>query len=145
MSLFNYKAGMRVRSREDKDEKGIVDKIDEDTLQDGAIYVQWDDVDSPRWTELRDIMPDTPEAEQQLADFNQKIQSNIDEATSLLEQAFKKWRKANSMEVEGVENPGDDGSYFEGAYHLRGNPDLDLSKFEGVVERNGWSTSSLYC
>lgn len=143
--LFNYTVGMQVRLREDEDEKGVVYKLDPDAPEEGAIYVQWDDMDGPRWTELHDIMPDTPEATRQLADFNQKIQANIDEATSLLEQAFQKWRKANAMQAEGIENPVYDGPYFEGAYHLRGNPDLDLSKFERVVERNGWSTSSLYC
>lgn len=143
--LFNYEVGMRVRARDDEDEKGTVTSVDEDNLADGAIHVQWDGTDGGVWVELRDIMPDTAEAPLQLAALNKKIQDNIDEATSLLEQAFKKWRKANSMQWEGTDEPGDDKGYFEGAYALRGNPDLDLSKFEGVVERNGWSTSSLYC
>lgn len=141
MSLFTYESGMRVRAR-DNDEKGEIVDVTEDGDE---MRVHWDGDDTIRWCEARHIIPDTPEAAQQLANLNRKIQANIDEATSLLEQAFKKWRLANAMEMEGTDSPGPDDGYFEGAYALRGNEELDLSKFEEVVERNGWSTSSLYC
>jgi len=141
MSLFTYESGMRIRNREGSDTGEIVD-VDRGAEE---MRVHWDSNDTISWTEARFIMPDTPEAAQQLAELNRKIQANIDEATSLLEQAFKKWRLANAMEMEGVDNPGPDSGYFEGAYALRNNEELDLSKFEEVVESNGWSTSSLYC
>lgn len=140
MSLFTYEPGMRVCWRQHRSDKGNIVDID-----DGEMRVQWDGDDDIRWCDEVDIMPDTPEAAQHLDDLNALIQTNIDEATSLLEQAFKKWRLANAMASEGTDHPSDDGSYFEGAYALRANDDLDLSKFEKVVERNGWSTSSLYC
>jgi hypothetical protein len=140
MSLFKYEAGMRVRNREGSD-AGVIADVDSDD----EVQVTWDSNGVTRWCETRYLMPDTPDAAQRLADLNALIQANIDEATSLLDQAFKKWRKANAMEMEGTDNPGPDSNYFEGAYALRSNEDLDLSKFEEVVERNGWSTSSLYC
>jgi hypothetical protein len=139
MSLFKYESGNRIRNREGSDTGEVVD-VDGDEVR-----VHWDSNDTISWCESRHILPDTPEAEQRLADFNALIQTNIDEATSLLDQAFKKWRLANAMESEGTDTPGSDSEYFEGAYALRSNEDLDLSKFEEVVERNGWSTSSLYC
>jgi len=141
MSLFTYESGMRIRNREGSDTGEIVD-VDEGSEE---MRVHWDSNDTISWTEARFIMPDTPDAAQLLVELNRKIQANIDEATSLLEQAFKKWRLANAMEMEGTDSPGPDSDYFEGAYALRGNEELDLSKFEEVVERNGWSTSSLYC
>ena len=141
MSLFTYESGMRIRNREGSDTGEIVD-VDEGSEE---MRVHWDSNDTISWTEARFIMPDTPEAAQLLVELNRKIQANIDEATSLLEQAFKKWRLANAMEMEGTDSPGPDDGYFEGAYALRSNEELDLSKFEEVVESNGWSTSSLYC
>lgn len=141
MSLFEYEVGVRVRDRRHEDRKGKVVEVEDYS----EVYVLWDGTSEAHWCETRDLMPDDPEAINKIADFNRKIQANIDEATTLLEQAFKKWRLANAMEMEGTETPGDDRNYFEGAYALRGNPDLDLSKFEGVVENNGWSTSALYC
>lgn len=140
MSLFKYQTGDRVINREGSD-TGVIADVDSDD----EVQVTWDSNGVTRWCETRYLMPDTPDAAKQLADLNRKIQGEIDEATSLLEQAFKKWRKANAMEMEGTDKPGDDNGYFEGAYALRSNEDLDLSKFEEVVERNGWSTSSLYC
>lgn len=139
---FSYEVGMRVRTR-DGDEHGTISEVADQS----EVRVIWDDSKDgrARWCETREIIPDTPEALQALTDLNRKIQANIDEATSLLEQAFKKWRLANAMEMEGTDTPGPDDNYFEGAYALRSNEDLDLSKFEEVVERNGWSTSSLYC
>lgn len=139
--IFKYEVGMRVRSREFEEDKGEITEVEDD----GEVRVLWDDAEEPRWAETRDLMPDTPEAVQKLAALTKKIQLKVDEATSLLDQAFKLWRQANAMQFEGTENPGPDDGYFEGAYALRGNPDLDLSKFEDVVEQNGWSTSSLYC
>jgi len=139
MSLFTYESGMRIRNREGSDTGAVVD------VQDDELRVHWDSNDTISWCEAREIMPDTPEAAQLLVELNRKIQANIDEATSLLEQAFKKWRLANAMEMEGTDSPGPDDGYFEGAYALRSNEELDLSKFEEVVESNGWSTSSLYC
>lgn len=141
MSLFEYEVGTRVRDRKHEDRKGQVVEVEDYS----EVFVLWDGDNESHWCETRDLMPDDPEAIKKIAAFNRKIQSNIDEATTLLEQAFKKWRLANAMEMEGTETPGDDRDYFEGAYALRSNPDLDLSKFEEVVERNGWSTSSLYC
>lgn len=140
--IFTYEVGMRVRTREE-DEHGTIAEV----AAYDEVSVIWDGSEDQgaQWCEARDIIPDTPEALQKLTELNKKIQANIDEATTLLEQAFKKWRLANAMEMEGTDSPGDDRNYYEGAYALRSNSDLDLSKFEEVVENNGWSTSSLYC
>ncbi len=140
---FKYEVGMRICLIERKDRGGVVTREDEDGL-----WFQWDKevgTNEEHWLEdyEHEIMPDTPEAREQWAEMTKKIQAKIDEAASLLEQAFKAWRQANAMQWYGEEDTGDDG--FEGAYALRMNNDLDLSKFEKVVEENGWSTSSLYC
>lgn len=143
MSYFTYEVGMRVCLRSDESIKGEITEVEDES----EVRILWDHRkdEGPKWYETRDLMPDTPEARQKIAALNRKIQAKVDEATSLLEQAFKAWRTANAMEMDGTDNPGPDDDYFEGAYALRSNEDLDLSKFEEVVERNGWSTSSLYC
>lgn len=133
---FTYEVGMRIRVRNRKEEKGEIAEVEDDN----EVRVLWDydKGQGPRWCETRDIIPDTTEAEQQLAEMTKQIQAKVDEAATLLEQAFKAWFEAAALEA-GREVDSSD------AYYLRGNPDLDLSKFEEVVERNGWSTSSLYC
>lgn len=133
---FVYEVGMRIRGRDRKEEKGEVTEVESDD----EVRVLWDydKGQGPRWCETRDIIPDSPEAEQLLAENTKQVQAKIDEATTLLEQAFKAWFEAVSLQA------GREVGNSE-AYYLRGNPDLDLSKFEGVVESNGWSTSSLYC
>lgn len=130
---FTYEVGMRVRSR-DEGELGTVTEV----IDDSELRVHWDDYDHARWCETRDITPYTPEAIAWLEELNKKTQAKIDEAASLLEQAFKAWFEAAALQAGREVGNGE-------AYYLRGNPDLDLSKFEGVVEANGWSTSSLYC
>lgn len=128
---FTYEVGMRVCVRNQKDFKGTVLEI-----VNGDIKVFCDKYDSSSWCEPSEIMPDTPEAHEYMAQLTAKVQVKVDEATSALEVAFKAWQEAASLQAD-----------REGAepYHLRSNKDLDLSKFEGVVESNGWSTSSLYC
>lgn len=134
---FTYEVGMRVRTREDAGVTGEVIDVEDDEVK-----VLWDYDKSSNWTEARFLLPDVVGVEHLLAEDNKKIQAKINEAASLLEQAFKAWRLANAMQ-QGYEEDKDE--YFEGAYALRENEDLDLSVFEKVVERNGWSTSSLYC
>jgi hypothetical protein len=132
---FTYKVGDPVCYRKETDKKGTVEELFDE--EGDEFRVNWNDIGS-RWCEARDILPDTPEALQQLADNNKNTQSKIDEATNLLEQAFKAWFEAVSLQT-GSEAGHDD------AYYLKQNPDLDVSEFERVVDINGWSTSSLYC
>ena len=130
---FTYQIGERVCSRSEPNKAGAVEELLDD---DGdELRVNWDDIGS-RWCEARDIMPDTDEARQQLVDLHKQVQAKVDEATSALEVAFKAWQEAASLIA------GHDGAE---AYYLRHNKEVDLSKFEGVIEQNGWSTSSLYC
>lgn len=131
---FQYEVGMRVRNRENHKEKGTVTEADDDY----EIRVHWDGDHGPRWEETRLLMPDSEEAIQQLAESTKQVQSKVDEATSHLEKAFKAWLEAAALEA------GHEVGNAE-AYVLNNNPDLDLSKFEGVIRDNGWSTSSLYC
>jgi len=131
---FTYEVGMRIRARNEDDISGeVVEVIDNDEVR-----VRWDYDGHVSWAEVREIMPDTPEAHAQMAELTKQVQTKVDEATTLLDQAFKAWFEAAALQA-GREVDSSD------AYYLRGNPDLDLSKFEEVVERNGWSTSSLYC
>lgn len=130
---FTYKVGDQVCSRTETDKIGVVEELLDDVGDE--LRVNWNDIGS-RWTEARDILPDTDEARQQLADTYKQVQAKVDEATSALDMAFKAFREAASL-IAGH----DDAE----PYYLRHNKDIDLSKFEEVVERNGWSTSSLYC
>lgn len=136
---FTYEVGMQVCSREEKGFKGTVVKIEDDNIQ-----VQWAFYDKPDWCDNNEIMPDTVEAHAQMAELTKKVQAKVDEATVAFEAAFKAWRQANALQRSGKENVGND-AFEGGAWALRNNEDLDLSKFEEVVEANGWSTSSLYC
>lgn len=131
---FTYKIGDRVCHRDELDKAGTIESFYDDEEGD-ELRVNWDDIGS-RWCETRDIIPDTDEARQQLADLYKQVQSKVDEATSTLDAAFKAFREAASL-ISGR----DDAE----PYYLRHNKDIDLSKFEEVVEQNGWSTSSLYC
>lgn len=131
---FTYEVGMRIRARNEDDVTGEVVEI----IADDEVRVRWDYDGHVSWAEVREIMPDTPEAHAQMAELTKQVQTKVDEATTLLDQAFKTWFEAAALQA-GREVDSSD------AYYLRGNPDLDLSKFEEVVERNGWSTSSLYC
>lgn len=140
---FTYEVGMRVRSRHpyngNRVDTGVVTEVDSPD----EIKVRWDgsqydnDSDSD-WTETYDLMPDTDEARAQLAEHNKRVQYKIDQAALSLEEAFKYWREAIGLESGHDDNYGN-------AYYLKGNKDLDLSKFEGLCEQNGWDTSSLYC
>lgn len=138
-AMFKYEVDMRVCGREERDGKGTIVYVEgPDGYQE--VKVIWDgfEDEGPRWAETMEIMPDTPEAALALEEQDKKTQAKIDEATSLLDQAFKAWFEAAGLQA------GRDVGNSE-AYFLRGNPNLDLSKFEKVVEENGWSTSSLYC
>jgi hypothetical protein len=127
--LVKYEVGMRVRDRWDRKYLGEVTKVvDED-----EIHVKWDHSTISRH-DPSEIAPYDPEGDKARAIITQ---AKIDEATHSLEAAFKALREANALEL------GSDD--YEGAYALHGNDDLDLSKLEDVVNRNGWSTSSLYC
>lgn len=135
---FQYEVGMRVCIIDHQEHKGTVTRGDEDGL-----WFQWDmeaGTQQEHWLEdyEHELMPDTDEARAQYAELTKKVQAKVDEATTLLDQAFKAWFEAASIQA------GHEAGNAE-AYFLRGNPNLDLSKFEGVVESNGWSTSSLYC
>jgi hypothetical protein len=121
---------MRVRDRWDRNYLGeVVEVVDED-----EIHVKWDHDDVTSRHDPSEIAPYDPEGDKAKAI---KTQAKIDEASHSLEAAFKALREANALEL------GSDD--YEGAYALKGNPYLDLSKLEDVVESNGWSTSSLYC
>lgn len=130
--LIKYEVGMRVCVRNQKDFKGTVLEI-----VNGDIKVFCDKYDSSSWCEPSEIMPDTPEAHEYMSQLTAKVQAKIDEATASLEMAFKAWFEAASLQA------GRETGNAE-AYFLKSNKDLDLSKFEGVVESNGWSTSSIY-
>lgn len=132
---FEYKVGMPICERGDFGSKGFISTIDKD-----GVWFKWNDdteEDKEHWADDYEIIPDTPEGLAHITEVNQKTQAKIDEATSLLEQAFKAWFEAASLQA------GRDVGNSE-AYYLK-HRGLDLSKFEGVVEANGWSTSSLYC
>lgn len=138
---FQYEVGMIVCDRREIDYKGIVTKIEDGDVEVRWSQCQYDDEDG-EWADTSEMMPDTPEAHQYMTDKTKKVQAKIDEAAVSLEATFKAWRLANALELGCDE---DDGTYYEGAYGLTGNPNLDLSKFEKLIEQNGWSKSSLYC
>lgn len=132
---YTYEIGMRVCQRDQKDFRGTVIEVEDDEPK-----IKWDKYKSEggSWCEPSEVMPDTPEAHAQMAELTKKVQAKVDEATASLEAAFKAWFEAAALQA-GRDVGHDD------AYYLRSNKDLDLSKFEGVVASNGWSTSSLYC
>lgn len=78
-----------------------------------------------------DLHPYDIEADQAMAI---EVQMLIDTATHSLEAAFEAWRAAKEKYSENSPS-----------YSMQGDDLLDMSKFEAVFERNGWSTSSLYC
>jgi hypothetical protein len=140
---FNYELGMPICLIEHQNRKGTIIRNGKDGL-----WFQWDKeagTKEEHWLKdyEHEIMPDTPEAHAQYAETTKKIQAKVDEATTLLEQAFKAWHQAHAIQMGMSE--GEESQAYERAYGFRSNPGLDLSKFEGVVEANGWSTSSLYC
>ena len=128
---YKYEVGMRVRDRWDREYLGeVTEVVDED-----EIHVKWDRGDNGIGRhDSGEIAPFDPEGDNARAIITQ---AKIDEATHSLEAAFKALREANALEL------GSDD--YEGAYALKGNPYLDLSKLEDVVESNGWSSSSIYC
>lgn len=130
---FVYEVDMRVCERAQKNFKGTVLEVAGDDVK-----VHWDHYGNGSWCEPSEIMPDTSEAHTYMDNLTKLVQAKVNEATASLEQAFKAWAEAASLQA------GREVSASE-AYYLRSNKDLDLSKFEGVCESNGWSTSSLYC
>lgn len=140
---FSYQVGAPICSIEDPSRKGSVVSSDK-----GSLWFQWqEDYGSDDRYCVEDsgheIMPDTPEAHLLRDRLTQQIQAKIDEAASLLEQAFKAWQQAAAIEWYGETNHPEN-EFFD-TYVLKHNPALDLAKFEKVVEANGWSSSSLYC
>lgn len=137
---FDYQAGARICSREKTERKGTITKVDED----GAWFL-WDNDDAEREHWVGDyeheIMLDTPEAHAHVAEMVKKAQAKIDQASSLLEQAFQAWHQAAAIAWYGEDN----GEEFTETYVLRYSQGLDTSKFEAAIEEAGWSTSSLYC
>lgn len=128
--MIEYKAGMRVRDRYDRQYLGeVVEVVDVD-----EVHVKWDQ--EPEKIQRHDpyeISPFDPEGDKVAA---QKAQVKVDEATNLLEAAFKAWREAQEIIV---------GHSEVGAATELEPAGVDISKFEGVIENIGWSTSSLYC
>ena len=136
---FIYEVGMPIVERDKQARRGRITELDSD----GAFFLWEDETDEERahWTGDYDVMPDTDEARAHLVEINKKTQTKIDEAASLLEQAFKAWHQAAAMQWYGEEMEEE----FTETYILRYNSDLDVSKFEDAIEKAGWSTSSLYC
>ena len=128
--LIKYEVGMRVRDRWDRKYLGeVTEVVDED-----EIHVKWDHGSRVQRHDPSEIAPYDPEGDKTRT---AQTQAKIDEATHSLEAAFKALREANALEL------GSDD--YDGAYALKGNDDLDLSKLEEAIENNGWSTSSIYC
>lgn len=136
---FQYEVGMPIVERDRHARKGRITSLESD----GGYFLWEDEAEGAHehWTGDYDVMPDTDEARVHLAEINKKTQAKIDEAASLLEQAFKAWHQAAAMQWYGEEQ--EEG--FTETYVLRHNEDLDVSKFEAAIEEAGWSTSSLYC
>jgi hypothetical protein len=131
---FTYEVGMPVCLRGNKGFKGVVTEVDGEY----DVKVSWDDDDKVgEWSEVSEMMPDTPEVHAQLEEMAKKAQAKVDEAASLLESAFKAWREAQTI-YTGYDGQGS-------AYQMRQDGLVILSKFEGIINREGWSTSSIYC
>lgn len=128
-----YQVGTRVRDRYDRDYLGtVVEVVDED-----EIHVKWDgEPEEISRLDPYEIAPYDPEEDKRRAI---RAQNKVNEATSALETAFRLWQEAQE------EYSGDAEHGTEYAYDMKRDPNMDLSKFEEVVEANGWSTSSLYC
>lgn len=122
---MNYTVGQRVRDRYDRNFLGRITKIED--VDD--IYVQWDQ-GSHSLCDSSDLRPVDVEADKAKA---ARVQAKINEAAQSLEAAFKAWKQAAEEYDVGE------------AYGMKHDPLLDLSEFEGILQRNGWSTSSLYC
>ena len=128
--MIEYKVGMRVRDRYDRQYLGEVVEV----VGDDLILVRWDN--EPQEFGRHDpyeISPFDPQGDKIAA---QKAQIKVDEACDHLEEAFKAWQEAQEIIV---------GHSDEGAATELEPAGVDVSKFEGIVERVGWSTSSLYC
>ena len=83
-----------------------------------------------------DLIPDTEEDRNIVFNKVKTAQKKIDEASESLNKAFSLWKEAQ-------EELSDGRSYV--STHILREYDLDISKFESVLEEYGWSSSSLYC
>jgi len=123
----DWQENFRVAKRKSRETKGTITKV-------GSQYeveVLWDD-GKKDWIETQFLIPDVPGIDEVEANSAKEVQNKINEAASKLDEAFKLWVEAAEM------NGGETDS-------LKYNPLLSTKVFENVVEKNGWSTSSLYC
>lgn len=129
---FEYKAGMRVRDRYDRDYLGeVIEVVEED-----EIHIRWDtEPDRIQRHAPCEIRPYDPGTDKVIA---QQTQAKIDEAATLLEAAFKAWRNAQEIYTGSDVDEGTASEFLH-------DPSISVAKFEEVIENNGWSTSSLYC
>ena len=127
MRNTQFTIGMRVRLREDRDCKGEVISACKHTVE-----VKWDRK-GIREEELSDVMEDSPEVDRARA---AKVQPLIDLAAKTLEEAFQLWRSAKQTYT-------DEGGGYDN--YMAEDNDIDIKKFAGALEANGWSSSSLFC
>lgn len=129
-TMHKYKVGDKVRYFNNRTDLGTVVEV----VDDDEIHVKWDSDSEIGLHDPHEIAPYDPEGDALRA---QRAQEKIDEATHSLEAAFKAWA--------GAQNEYADREGQDVAYSMKQDELIDLKDFEGVLNVNGWSTSSLYC
>ena len=130
MNKYTYTVGQRVRDRHDRTFHGeVMEVADEDDL----IVIRWEGSSDSVNIDVYDVEPVDPEADKARA---VRAQAFVNEAVRSLEASFEAWQSA-------IKEYGGDSN--NDAYLMKQDDLVDLTKFEDVLEFNGWRTSSLYC
>lgn len=138
--MYKFSKGDRVKDKEDHVTGTVINADDRYETQ-----VHWDVEGNLTWIETRFLIPETltPEQKENEARRIERVQAKVNEAAVSLEAAFKAWADAAKIHAgkEPTNHQLDEGE----AYPMREDELIDVSPFEKVLEKHGWSTSSLYC
>lgn len=132
--MHKYKVGDKVRDFYDRSSIGEVTEIVDENGDRYDVSITWDRDYDVSIVSPSEVVPYDPEGDKLTA---ARAQEKIDEATHSLEAAFKAWAAAQN---EYADREGQDV-----AYSMKQDELIDLKDFEGILNQNGWSTSSLFC
>lgn len=127
-----YKIGDKVRFRWEEVVGEVLEVRDENVSTGAKYLIKWEGARcAPDWEHGDELIQVSEAADKEIA---ARVQSKIDEAKTLLEQAWQSWQAARELADK-----------ESSLYYLERRDLIHLGEFGAVAEQFGWSSSSLYC